>query len=138
MSTIDTDRFGTDLYLDLDPEAPIRVTPTGDLPTVTGYACLRQDVAANAITTPGSMVHRPDYGGGLLDAVETPGTPGELARAGNRIRRSLRRDARIVDAKPTVTPGTPSDPGRLGTVTVDLVVQPIGDPRTVTVTVTSE
>lgn len=138
MAAIDEIRFGRDVFVPLDPESAVRVTPTGDLPTIAGYANLSHALEAMALTVPGDLVHRPTYGGGLVEEVEAEGTPASRARAANRLRTSARADARIREATVSVTVGAPGDPARPGAVTAALSVIPVGDSVAVPVSVTVE
>jgi len=134
----DDERFGVDIYVPIDEDEVLRPTPTGDLPVIRGRANLSHALAANVITTPGELIHRPGYGGGLAQDVETPATPGALARSANRLRAALLLDARLAgrDVRVSVTPGLPSDPGRAGTVTASISAVPHGDTAPTVVTVT--
>jgi phage baseplate assembly protein W len=137
-NAIDESRFGRDLYVPLDPDEPLRVSPTGDLATIAGYKNLTHAMEAMALTTPGDLVFRPDYGGGLVEEVEAPGTPGSRARAANRLRRSALADTRVQDAEVGVAPGIPGDGTRTGAVTATLNVKPKGDTSTFPIIVTAE
>lgn len=98
MPTLDDERFGVDIDLSGDPEAPIPVTPSGDLTLIRGRANLRAALARNCVVAPGELLHRPEYGGGLALAVETIGSPPARATVANRLRRALLADPRIRDA----------------------------------------
>ena len=137
MSTIDTERFGTDIYVPIDPDEEIRVTPTGDLQSQTGYANLRHALESCAVTTPGELIHRPEYGGGLIEAVETANTPTGRARLSNKLSRSLLRDARYGEISVAAAQGLPSDPTRREAVTVTVTATPRGDDSAMVVTLTA-
>ena len=137
MSDIDNERFGRDIFVPIDPDGAIRVSPTGDLQTVEGYANLRAAVESCGITTPGELIHRPEYGGGLVVAVETANTPTGQSRLANQLRRALLRDSRFgTDSKLAVSakPGLPNDPTRREAVTVTVTATPRGDQSSMTVT----
>lgn len=136
-TNIDEQRFGRDLFVPLDPGESIRVTPTGDLPSQAGAENYRAAIGARAITSPGDLLHRPTYGAGLLDQIETASTPAGRARLANTLRRGLLADPRTKDARVTVSAGLPDDPSRDGTVTVDLAVQPRGQDETISLTLTA-
>lgn len=136
--TVDADRFGTDLLVPLDEDETLRVTPTGDLDLITGRDNLARALGACALTSTGSLVHRPTYGGGLADDVESAATPGNLSRASNRLRAALLEDPRLAGGTldVTVAPGTPTDPRALGHITATIRAGLYGDPAPVVVTVT--
>ena len=136
--TVDADRFGTDLLVPLDEDEPLRVTPTGDVDLITGRDNLARALGACALTSTGTLVHRPTYGGGLVDDVESAATPGNLSRASNRLRAALLEDPRLAGGTldVTVAPGTPTDPRALGHITATIRAGLYGDPAPVVVTVT--
>lgn len=136
--TVDADRFGTDLLVPMDEDESLRVTPTGDLDVISGRDNLGRALAAASLTSAGTLLHRPLYGGGLVDDVESAGTPGNLARASNRVRTALLQDPRLAGGTldVTVAPGTPTDPRALGHITATIRAGLYGDPAPLVVTVT--
>lgn len=97
-------------------------TPTGDLQTVAGLENVRGALRRRMATTPGTLIHRPDYGAGLEDWVEVAATPGARAQVANRVRRQVLRDARVADARAEATAGLPDGRGEAG-LTVRLQYQ---------------
>ena len=134
MSTIDDARFGRDIYVPIDPDEAIRVTPTGDLQSVTGYANLSAWIEGCAVTNPGELVHRPDFGGGLMAAVETANTLTGRSRLANRMRPALLKDGRFREIKVSAAQGLPSDTTRSDAVTVTILATPNGDNTAFSVT----
>ncbi len=119
-------RFGRDLDLPETVDAVIRVTPTGDLRDIAGRDNLHRAVRLRALSAPGTLVHRPDYGGGLELHVETPNTPASRSAINTTLRRNALLDVRLED----VTVSTSS--GRTGStsgdaVTVRLEIRARGD-----------
>ncbi len=127
MATNDERRFGRDLLLPSTADGTILTTTTGDLVDVTGIENLKKAQINRAITLPGTLVHRPLYGGGLPDAVEEASSPAVRAELANRIRRNALRDTRIDEASATVTEGTVEDPLDGGTLTVKLGLRVRGE-----------
>jgi hypothetical protein len=123
---IDTRRMGEDIALDLDPDNGLRVTPTGDLQTVAGRANLRAALRRRVCTSPGELLHRPEYGAGAPDFIETIGNPSNRARLANQVRKNLLRDRRLADVAVGVSAGLPSD-SRAAAVTVELTITPRRD-----------
>ena len=97
---LQTQRFKTDLVV---PGVGREVQPTasGDWPLVTGRLNLLGAHRRRAVTVPGAMVHRPEYGGGLLLELERLASPANLARSTTTIRNNALRDGRISDASVT-------------------------------------
>jgi phage baseplate assembly protein W len=140
VSSLDDERYGRDLAVPLDPDAVVRVTPTGDLPSVSGLANFSAAMQARAITSQGELLHRPKYGAGLLDAVEGAGTPGARARLANALRRNLLADPRVDgggEVRVSVVSGTPDDPTREGAITATVVATPRGLDQSVTLTLSA-
>lgn len=136
-TTIDDDRFGRDLYVPLDETEELRVTPTGDLPDLTGYANLRGAIRARAVTSPGELLHRATYGAGLVDEVEAPNTPTGRARVSNALRRNLLADTRLGEVSVSVQIGTPGDASAVDTITATISARPRGDDVAIPITVTA-
>jgi phage baseplate assembly protein W len=96
------DRYGTDLYVPDDPDEDVVATPTGDLRTITGRDNLLAAQSRRARVTPGRLVHRPEYGGGVTAAVDGPGDLASRARLQAQVRRNALRDDRVADVGVTV------------------------------------
>lgn len=131
-------RFGRDVWLPDDPEAELRITPTGDLRTIEGRDNLHRAVRTRLLTAPGELVHRPTYGAGLELYVEQPSTPATRAAIHTAARRSLLRDPRLEDAKVAVTTGSPASASVADAITVQVDVRPRGDTESDTITLTVE
>lgn len=100
---IKTDRFGTDIDLTLTEN---RGSGTGGAaPTLSGVANIYSWLLDSAVTTPGSLVHRPDFGGGLQDNVGRLGTPAVRARMANDVRKTWLTDRRVTAASVSVSEG---------------------------------
>lgn len=70
-------------------------TASGDLDTVEGLANVKEAILRRILTTPGGIVHRPDYGVGLKDfqgAINSISAQRELAA---RLQEQLPQDPRI-------------------------------------------
>lgn len=85
-------RYGRDLAL---PSGPVRPTASGDWPVLEGRPCLVAGLLDRAATSPGELVHRPQYGAGATEFVESIGTPAKQAELVGRIRLNLIRDGRL-------------------------------------------
>ncbi|MCI0346434.1 MAG: GPW/gp25 family protein [Chloroflexi bacterium] len=137
-SAVDEARFGRDLEVELDPEGGIRVTPTGDLPSVGGRDNLHAALRARALTSPSELLHRPDYGAGVLDQLEHPNTPTRRAQLANALRRNLLRDGRVTDVRASVSLGTPADSARGEATSIELRVTPRGETQSSSFTFSAE
>ena len=109
-----------DLALPLTPDGSVPVTSTGDLALVRGRECLHHGQLARIYASPGELVHRPEYGSGLLDLVEQNASPEILARSAAQIKRSALSDSRLSDAEVSVSEIN-------GTVEVELRIKAKGD-----------
>lgn len=95
--------YGTDLWLPEDPDAPLRVTVTGDVLLVSGVQNAERALARRLVTSPGGLTHRPTYGVGLTDYVSLPNTPTTRAKIANATRRNALDDDRVADVAVSVT-----------------------------------
>lgn len=120
MPLTDADRFGTDLDLPIVDDDELLLTPTGDLRTRSGRGNLRLALQQRALTARGDLLHRPDYGGGLPEAVELPSTPAARSELGARVRSNALRDSRVREATVSVSAGLPDDSGA-PSVTVEII-----------------
>jgi len=118
---LDAERFFTDLAMPGDDG--VLVTASGDWPIVSGRANLRSAVEQRAITMPGELVHRPQYGAGAAEFVETTSTPAKRAELVARLRENLLRDRRIGDVGARVAV-------RDGQTEIELSIQPRGQSET--------
>lgn len=71
------------------------VTASGDLDTVTGLENLKDALYRRLITHPGSLVHRPNYGVGIKDYQNAPGSLAVQRRLALRIQEQFERDPRV-------------------------------------------
>lgn len=125
-------RWGRDLVL-IDCEVgDVPATATGDWPTIAGRENLHEAHRRRATTSPGELLHRPEYGGGMVLFLGVPSSPAELARLGAQLRINAARDRRVGDVK--VTAALDSE----RRVIVDLAIQPRGEPDADTITIVSK
>lgn len=107
MSDILDERFGRDVLLPNDPEDDVRVTPTGDLQTVAGVENVRGALRRRVLTSPGDLVTRPGYGGGIELELSRLGSPARRSALANTIRRNLFADDRVKEIRVSVSAGSP-------------------------------
>lgn len=88
--------LGADLVCPPQGES-VRPTPSGDWPGVEGRPCLKADILDRAMTMPGELVHRPQYGAGLERFVEAPATPTTRGQIIAALRGNLERDPRLAE-----------------------------------------
>lgn len=123
VTNLDEQRLGRDLALPLTADDTLQITATGDIPSVAGRRNLGRAVQRRVLTSAGDLVHRPEYGAGLGDALELQNTPERRSQLSNAIRRNLLRDARLRDARAQVSAGIPDSTGRETAVSVGLTVE---------------
>ena len=83
----------------------------GSIPLVRGEASLRQWMLRAMITAPGELYHRPDFGVGASDVVDTS-TRVAAAQIANRARAVIRRDRRVQAVRVYANPD-PDNPERI-------------------------
>lgn len=135
--TINQERFGTDLEMPTKAGASLPKTATGDLRLISGYANLRQAVIRRAMTVPGSLIHRPEYGGGLPLYIEQAGTLAGRSRMSNALRQNAQADERIARAKVVVQAGVVGEAGEVLSkrgATARIEIQVRDDAETLSVT----
>lgn len=91
-------RFGRDLVLPAPGDA-VTPTPTGDWPTVAGRPNLQAALIRRATTSPGELMHRPQYGAGVLAFLESPNADEVRARMDVVVRANLLQDPRVADVQ---------------------------------------
>ncbi len=120
-----------DLELPEEPTAPLRATPTGDLRTLAGRPNYRAATRRRAVTSPGTLVFRPEYGAGLEESLERPASAAAKSNLVNNARRNFLRDPRTEEIIITIADGVvPSSVNNPFAVTIDLTAklkQRIGD-----------
>jgi hypothetical protein len=70
------------------------VTSSGDLDTVTGLENYRDSLFRRLITTPGSLIHRPNYGVGIKMFQNSLNSIPQQQRLASRIKDQFERDPR--------------------------------------------
>jgi len=109
MSNLDDKALGVDLALPADPAAPIPTTPTGDIALTSGRSNLLGALARRQTAARTALLHRPEYGVGVLEQVEAPNTPAGRGLLAARSRKNHLHDPRISEARVTVRPGLPGE-----------------------------
>jgi phage baseplate assembly protein W len=124
-------RWGRDLVL-VDCEAGgVAASPTGDWPTIAGRPNLHAAHRRRAVTSPGEVLHRPEYGAGLVQRVGQVANTTRLVQAAGALRTNAARDPRIADVRASVTL---DDADR---VIAELQLRPRGEPDADSFTVVS-
>lgn len=92
MATID-EIIGTDLS---HPVAGgFGVAADGDIDIVTGIANIQQALMRRLVTSKGSLAHRPDYGVGVKDFLNSPNSLENQRALATRVKEQFERDDRI-------------------------------------------
>lgn len=121
-ATLDTDRLLTDLDIPVDPSGSIRISPSGDVGRLSGRDNLTRAIMRRLVTTPGSLVHRPTYGCGVLGYIGLANSPAVRSKLANAIRANLLQERRIKDVSVALSVGTMDDASATGTITVSLTL----------------
>lgn len=107
-SQLDAKRLGTDLVI--RDTVNRGLLNNGQAPVVSGRPNIRQVIEHIVSTSPGELIHRPNYGGGLTESIGTLNSPSNQARALNKLRDAILRDPRFQDVSLALsngpTPGT--------------------------------
>ena len=132
MSTtaIDALLLGGDLAIPDNADDDALVTPSGDLALASGRDALRRGLRRRVLASPGDLIHRPTFGAGVVDFLETALTLGRTSELGNRVRRQALQDVRVADARLVTSLGLPGDTRAPNAVTLELTVrlrQSLGD-----------
>jgi hypothetical protein len=113
-----------EFYLvDLAHNKDLLRAPDGDLQTVMGLANLKQALFHRLITSPGSLIHRPDYGVGIKDYQNSLNTLDTQRKIANVIDEQFRKDFRVQEVtgvRVTSEDATPE------TVRITVKIKPAG------------
>jgi len=91
----------------------LRVTASGDLECVTGILNLKQALFHRLLTTPGALVHRPEYGVGIKNFQNAVNTLDTQRRLANNIIDQFSRDIRIQEVSGVRITSEDSSPGKV-------------------------
>jgi len=122
MTTI-TEYLGTDLRHEKDF---VKTASGGDLQTISGLDNMKAAVLRRIMTTPGDVIHRPNYGVGLPLYQNAPNTAETRRQLASLIEEQLLQDPRIEDVESVSFTNTDSNP-ELITVAVNVVVRGYGE-----------
>lgn len=90
MATID-EVLGTDIAHKSD----YVLSATGDLDTISGLENVKNALFHRLITSPGSLIHRPDYGVGISDFQNAPNSIELQRQLALRIQEQFEQDPRV-------------------------------------------
>lgn len=86
----------SDLYkTDISFKDDLVVTPTGDLDLSSGLGNLKESLFRRLLTTPGTLMHRPEYGVGIKDFQNSLSTISNQTRLAQVIKRQFELDSRV-------------------------------------------
>lgn len=94
-SQLEIDRFKTDLFMDEDEGASVKITATGDLQRLEGKENVDAALRRRATTNPGEMIHRSTYGAGIEEYVSEGNTAINRSLIANALKENLLKDTRI-------------------------------------------
>ena len=95
--------LGTDLKLGRDGD--LEGTPSGDIALTSGEANLAQACLRRALRSPGSLMWRPEYGGGVMERLEGENTPATRSLTAQLAQRNLRQEPRLLRSSVVVEEG---------------------------------
>ena len=81
----------------------------GDINTIEGLENLRLALLHRLVTTPGSLIHRPDYGVGIKEFQNSVNSIDNQRIISNRIEENFKRDPRVAEVS-SVSVEANSDP----------------------------
>lgn len=116
----------------------VQVTTSGDWPSLAGRQNLHAAHQRRAVATSGELVHRPDYGAGLLLHLEDIGSLTTRTQMTVDVRQNALRDDRLEEITVVAFLGTAEDPDRVEAVTIQLDLRPRGEEESDVVTVVVE
>jgi phage baseplate assembly protein W len=97
--------------------------PDGDLTTISGLDNYKQALMRRWMTTPGSLLHRPNYGAGLKDLQGAPNTLQSKRDIARRIKEQALRDSRTEEVTSVTFENEDLEPEKL---TIIVSVKPAG------------
>jgi phage baseplate assembly protein W len=103
----------------------LAVTPTGDLDIIAGTANMRGAIYRRLITIPGTLIHRPRYGCGILAFQNAPMTLAVKRQMAGKIATNLPLDPRIVSVDNVSITSADETPSQL-VITVSVTIIGIG------------
>jgi len=101
------------LLTDLIHRADFKATPAGDLEIVSGLLNLKQALFHRLITSPGALVHRPDYGVGIKNYQNATNTLDTQRKLATTIVEQFSRDPRISEVSGIRITNEDSNPSRV-------------------------
>jgi phage baseplate assembly protein W len=119
---VTTDALGTDLAFDDD----FQISPSGDFDTISGIENVRRSIFRRIITVPGTLIHRPNYGCGLVAFQGAPVTLDIKRQIAHKIATNLPLDPRISKVTNVSVNAEDGTPDTL-VVTVSVVIAVYGE-----------
>jgi len=111
------------LLTDLAHNKDFVVTAGGDLATLSGIANFRDALFARLVTTPGSLVHRPEYGVGIKQFQNVLNRISTQRTLATRIGENFGRDPRVEQVLGVLVDYNEQNPAQ---TTIKVRVKPIG------------
>jgi phage baseplate assembly protein W len=111
-----------DLLLDDD----FTVSAQGDFALVEGVANVRQALLHRLLTTPGTVVHRPEYGVGIQDYLNSPLSFDTKRKMAVAIQGQFLNDSRVAEVKTIQIQDSPENPSSV-TLLASVLIDGSGD-----------
>ena len=89
------------------------LTPSGDLDVISGLENLKNALYRRLLTTPGTLIHRPDYGVGIKDFQNSLNSLSNQQKLAMRIRTQFIEDPRVDDVTGVRVNIDANDPSRI-------------------------
>lgn len=101
-----TDLLGTDFAFTDD----FQINQQGDFDTLSGLDNVKQAIYRRLMTVPGTLLHRPTYGCGLISFQGAPMSLGVKRQLAQRIGENLKQDPRIAKVSSVAISATDDQP----------------------------
>lgn len=119
------------LLTDLANNGDLVKSPTGDLDKVSGFANLQQALFHRLVTTPGTLVHRPEYGVGIKQYQNGINSLQIQQQIALKIRDNFLRDERIEDVTGVSVDSEDTTPDIIR-ITVKVKIRGFDEPQSIT------
>jgi hypothetical protein len=83
------------LQRDIAFKGDFQVTATGDIDAISGLENIKQALMHRLITSPATLIHRPNYGVGIKDYQNAPATLATKRKLALRIQEQFEQDDRV-------------------------------------------
>lgn len=119
------------LLTDIANNSDLVLSPSGDLDKVSGFANLKLALFHRLLTTPGTLIHRPDYGVGIKQYQNGVNSIAIQQQIALKIKDNFLRDERIEEVTSVSVESGDTTPDRI-TITVKVKIRGFDDAQPIT------